>query len=65
MKRYHVVKSSRLYEGVPYCGVANNYESAQFDTPEQALDKASELSKKNPVGFVVYDSHTLKIVDEN
>ena len=63
MKRYHVFKSSRLYEGVPYCGVASDYESCQFDTQEQALSKANELSQKNAVGFVVYDSHTLNKVD--
>ena len=64
MKRYHVFKASRLYEGVPYCGAASNYESAQFDTQEQAIKTASELSKNNPVGFVVYDSHTLERIEK-
>ncbi len=51
---YHLVKRSRVYEGLPYCGPSSNNLPAQADTLEAAQKMQAELTARNPVGWDIY-----------
>jgi len=64
MKKYHVVKKSRMYTGVAYCGPASNYIPAEYDSIGDAFIAAKRMTGINPVGFDVYDAGTAVKVSE-
>lgn len=62
--KFHVVKSSREYNGAGYSGPSLNriqcdgLTRAEFESKDDAIKCAQQLSEINPVGFDVYDSET-------
>ena len=62
--RYHLVKKSRTYNGVPYKGPTSNNEPAEADTLEEAIALQQEMKYRNPVGWDIFDSETQEKVNE-
>jgi hypothetical protein len=57
--RYHLYKSSRLYEGRPYCGRSSGGVPAQAATLEAACEWFRCLTATNPgVGWIIWDTET-------
>lgn len=54
--RYHIYKATRVYEGTPYSGPANNGEPAQADLLCDAIALAHKLLQTNPVGWRIHDT---------
>jgi hypothetical protein len=61
--RFHIYKATRLYEGRPYAGPANQGAPAQADLLCEALALVHTLSQTNPVGWRIHDTLTGKDVD--
>lgn len=55
--RYHLIKASRLYFGLPYCGPSSDNLPAEADTIEEAIQLVKKLNKRNPVGWMIVDSY--------
>lgn len=60
--KYHIIKSSRGYEGRGYCGVASDHKPLEFNDLNQAIGAAVVTLERNPVGWCVYDSQTSELV---
>lgn len=58
--KYHLIKTSRLYFGLPYCGPSSDNLPAEADTIEEAIRLLNELNDRNPVGWVIINSETRK-----
>jgi hypothetical protein len=65
MMRYHIYKATRLYEGRPYAGPANQGVPAQADVLCDAIALAHKLSQTNPVGWRIWDTLTGHDVDNH
>ena len=55
--RYHIYKASRVYAGSPYCGPTSDNVPAEKETFLEARILAEEMTKRNPVGFSIYDTN--------
>jgi hypothetical protein len=55
MKRWHVIKSTRLYYGHGYCGPASGFKPAEFRTKKEAEKAVKKFTKLNIVGWQVVD----------
>lgn len=53
---YHIIKSSRLYEGKPYCGASSDHKPAGADDLDDAISLAERMLRNNPVGWDIYNS---------
>lgn len=62
MKKYHVIKQSRCYEGQGYCGHSSDDIPQEFDTLEEARESVSRLLKRNAVGWSIYDSYNADLI---
>lgn len=62
--KYHIIKATRLYFGMPYCGPASDNLPAEADTLEEAIRLLNELNVRNPVGWVIMNSETRKRIYE-
>ena len=62
MKKYHLIKSTRVYDGYPYCGISSNNIPAETDTYDDAVKLQKKLLDNNPVGWYIIDSSTGKKV---
>jgi hypothetical protein len=60
---YHLCKQSRAYEGKPYCGPSSDGIPQEYSLLSIALKAKELLTKRNPVGWNIYDSETGKLVD--
>ena len=60
--RYHIYKGTRVYEGQPYSGPANQGEPAQSDQLCEAVALARKLTQNNPVGWCIRDTQTAQDV---
>lgn len=61
--KYHIVKRSRVYHGLPYRGPTSCHLPAQTDSLEDARLIASAMTNRNPVGWDIYDSETKERVE--
>lgn len=61
--RYHIYKATRVYEGRPYSGPANQGQPAQAEMLCEAVALANKLSQTNPVGWRIWDTLTGQGVD--
>jgi hypothetical protein len=60
--RYHLHKASRNYQGNPYQGSSNDNQRAECATLEEARALQLKLSRRNGVGWRIYDADTLEEV---
>lgn len=60
--KYHIIKESRLYTRIPYCGATSGGHPAEAETMEAAVNMARDFMKRNPVGWNVYDSDTGELI---
>lgn len=61
--KYHLCKMSRMYDGHPYSGPANDDKPAEYNTLEEAIAAKKRLTDRNPVGFDIYDAETREWID--
>ena len=61
--KYHIIKESRVYNGKCYCGASSNNTPLEFETLIDAKQTIINLLKINPVGWVIYNSTTLKLIE--
>lgn len=62
--KYHIIKSSRTYQGKPYCGESSFNTPLECDIMYDAFAIVEFMDTVNPVGWDVYDSHTNAKLDE-
>lgn len=55
---YHLIKYSREYNGISYCGPASDNKPTECFTLEQAVEVGKKLLERNNVGWVVYNAVT-------
>lgn len=60
---YHIIKQTRVYTGRPYCGVTSNNVPAEYYNLSDAQQALVEFTKKNPVGWELYNAHTGELVE--
>lgn len=51
---YHIIKSTRTYNGIPYCGISSNCIPMEFECLLYAIIEVDILLKRNPVGWSIY-----------
>lgn len=60
---FHIVKSTRVYDGMPYDGVscvkAGVVAGKTYNNLQEAIDDAKKLASVNPIGFDVVDTEAL------
>ena len=59
---FHLCKHSRLYTNDPYMGPSSDYKRAECETLDQAIEMQKVLTRRNPVGWEIYDSTTGKLI---
>lgn len=55
---YHIVKASRAYEGLPYCGPSSKNIPMEFVSLEVAKKWREDLHTFNPIGWEIYCAET-------
>lgn len=58
MKRFHVIKASRNYEGSGYCGDSSKGKIQEFSSIAKAKDAIYVLQLRNNCGWIIIDSKT-------
>ncbi len=61
--RYHLCKKSRSYLGHPYRGPASDNVVAESMELPKARIWRDILTKRNPVGWDIYDSKTGEVLE--
>jgi hypothetical protein len=60
---YHIIKASRQYQGVPYCGPTSDHRPAVFDSLEDAELAQARFQTINPVGWTIHEAPKLSDAD--
>jgi hypothetical protein len=53
--KYHIIKSTRTYNGLPYSGLSNDGAPAESASYMEAIELAVKLNERNPIGWNIYE----------
>jgi hypothetical protein len=54
---------TRIYSGFAYSGPTSNDKPAEYKTLVEAQKARDDFDKRNPVGWNIWDSETLKLIE--